>query len=127
MNTDHTGRSPRRWAVVLMAAVMSAVLAWGVLSEGGFLNGQAPTTNPAPATSPVFTPAHSSLGEAVRHFFGMRPDPVQPIAYTHKVHIETAELTCDYCHEGVTQGPVAKIPRVKTCMGCHEYTAVDHP
>ena len=86
--------------------------------------------SPAPALpqSPqIFTPAHSSLSEAVRHFFFIRREPVQPIAYQHKPHIEIAKLECDFCHVGVAKGPVASIPGVKDCMVCHQAIATDKP
>ena len=67
------------------------------------------------------------MGEAARHFFGIRPEPQQPIAYTHKPHIAIAELQCDFCHTGVAQSSRAGIPGVKTCMICHESIATDRP
>jgi len=57
-------------------------------------------------TSPVFTPAHRSLADAIRDFFGMHPTPVQPIAYTHKVHLANG-MDCTNCHTNVENGPVA--------------------
>jgi hypothetical protein len=75
----------------------------------------------------VFTPAHRSFGEAVRHFFSIRPEPVQPIAYQHKPHIEKAKLQCNFCHAAVDKGPVASIPGVKDCMVCHQAIATDKP
>jgi hypothetical protein len=75
----------------------------------------------------VFTTAHSSVADATRDFFGMRPKPQQPIAFPHKTHIAKG-LTCtDYCHESVTKGPVAGLPSVKTCMICHDAIATDRP
>ena len=89
---------------------------------------RAQSKNPAPSrSSQVFTPAHGSFGEAVRHFFGIRTEPVQPIAYQHKPHIEKAKLQCDFCHIGVAKGPAASIPGVKDCMVCHQAIATDKP
>jgi hypothetical protein len=75
------------------------------------------------AESDVFTPAHRSFGEAIRHFFGIEPDPVQPIAFSHRVHVDDVDLECTFCHDGVTIGPVAGIPSVSTCMLCHTEVA----
>ena len=77
-------------------------------------------------TSPVFTPAHRTAWEAVRDFFGWRSAPVQPIAFTHKVHLAQG-IQCVGCHTGVDQGPDAQIPGAKVCMVCHEETATDKP
>jgi hypothetical protein len=73
-----------------------------------------------------FTPGHATLGQALAEFFDMRPAPVQPIAFTHKVHIEK-NLNCELCHAGVTQGPQAGIPSAKLCMVCHQAIATDKP
>lgn len=64
--------------------------------------------------------------DAVREFFGVRAKPVQPIAYTHKVHLANG-LKCPDCHVGVDQGPDARIPSVNFCMGCHQVIATDKP
>ena len=76
--------------------------------------------------SPVFTPAHRSLADAFRDFFGMHPTPVQPIAYTHKVHLANG-MDCTNCHTNVENGPVAGIPSIKLCMMCHQAVATDKP
>jgi Cytochrome c7 and related cytochrome c len=78
-------------------------------------------------SSAVFTPAHATVAEATRDFFGVRPRAEQPIPFPHKTHIEKG-LTCtDYCHESVTKGPIAGLPSVKTCMICHDAIATDRP
>jgi hypothetical protein len=118
MNTAFKPNGPRKWAVVLIAAAATAGLTWGLLSQSSFLSGQTPASS-SPAPSMIFTTAHSSVGEAVRHFFDIRPDPVQPIAFKHIVHNDVAELACTDCHDGATQGPTAKIPSVVWCMSCH--------
>jgi hypothetical protein len=74
----------------------------------------------------VYTTAHSSTYDAVREFFGIRPTPVQPIQFTHKVHLAN-QLQCVYCHTGVDQGPDATIPGTNFCMTCHIAIATDKP
>ncbi len=49
----------------------------------------------------------------------------QPIAYSHAQHAGEYGIQCQYCHVGVTQGPVAGIPSVEKCMGCHTYIATE--
>lgn len=84
-------------------------------------------TNPVQSqTSPVFTPAHRSFVDAIRDFFGVYPAPVQPIAYTHKVHLANG-MKCINCHASVESGPVAGIPSIKLCMMCHQAVAADKP
>jgi hypothetical protein len=79
------------------------------------------------SSSAVFTTARPTVSQAARDFFGIRPTPVQPIAFPHNKHIEKG-LTCtEYCHESATKGPVAGLPSVKTCMICHDAIAADRP
>ncbi len=52
--------------------------------------------------------------------------PIQPIAYTHKVHLAKG-MQCTDCHTGVERGPDAAIPSVKLCMICHQVIATDRP
>jgi hypothetical protein len=57
----------------------------------------------------------------------VRPVPVQPIPFPHKVHIAKG-LTCtDYCHESPAKGPIAGLPSVTTCMICHDSIAKNRP
>ncbi len=83
-------------------------------------------TNPG-ASSEVFTPAHRTFGDAWRDFFNQRPEPVQPIAYTHHVHLVKVGMQCTFCHVGVDTGPDARIPGVQVCMTCHQAVATDRP
>jgi len=78
-------------------------------------------------SSGVFTSAHPSAETAFRDFLDIHPKhPVQPIAYTHAVHLANG-LQCEFCHVGVDQGPDARIPGVAVCMTCHIAIAADKP
>ena len=85
----------------------------------------APVQPPGESTG-VFTTAHRTALDAVREFFGRHPVPVQPIAYTHKVHLANG-MECVNCHTGVDTGPDAQLPSVKLCMMCHQVIATDKP
>jgi hypothetical protein len=52
--------------------------------------------------------------------------PEQPIAYSHQVHIG-AGMQCLYCHPSALRSPVAGIPSVQKCMGCHKVIKTDSP
>lgn len=79
------------------------------------------------SSSTVFSPAHRSVSDAARDFFGMHTPASQPIPFPHKTHIAKG-LTCtDYCHESAAKGPVAGLPSVRTCMICHDAIATDRP
>jgi hypothetical protein len=45
--------------------------------------------------------------------------PVQPIAYSHKVHAGDNKIPCLYCHTSAERGPIAGVPAASTCMNCH--------
>ncbi len=53
--------------------------------------------------------------------------PEQPIAYSHKLHAGDLGIQCQYCHTYARRGPIAGVPTVKRCMGCHELVATDRP
>jgi hypothetical protein len=81
----------------------------------------------APRAANVFTPAHPTMSAAVRDFFGVRPRAEQPFPFPHNVHVANKVGCTEYCHESVVQGPVAGLPSVKICMGCHTSIATDRP
>lgn len=46
--------------------------------------------------------------------------PVQPIAYSHKLHAGDLKIDCKYCHSTVEYSKQASIPSLNTCMNCHK-------
>lgn len=110
--------------IVLTSTVVIAGLAWSLFNQGSAPDGPKPA---ASQLSPIFTPAHGSVGQAFRHFFGIEPEPVQPIPYPHDIHIEKVKLTCKDCHASAAEGPVAGFPSVTACMSCHLFFATEKP
>src|SRR5262245_65536221 len=53
--------------------------------------------------------------------------PAQPINFSHQIHAGKLGMNCLYCHSSAEKSPVANIPAVSTCMGCHKIAAVDRP
>jgi hypothetical protein len=53
--------------------------------------------------------------------------PQQPIDFSHRVHIATDKLDCEYCHSTAHRAALAGIPSVERCMGCHRFVATAHP
>lgn len=45
--------------------------------------------------------------------------PVQPVAYSHKLHAGDLGMDCRYCHSNVEVSQEANIPPTQTCMNCH--------
>ncbi len=54
-------------------------------------------------------------------------ETVQPIRYSHKVHVTQNRIDCRFCHSSATKSKYAGIPSVEKCMICHRVIAVDHP
>jgi hypothetical protein len=48
---------------------------------------------------------------------GQRPD--QPVAFSHKHHVQGLGVQCQYCHVTVEKSGYAGIPSTKVCMNCH--------
>jgi respiratory nitrate reductase gamma subunit len=48
-------------------------------------------------------------------------EPVQPIAFSHRLHVGEMQMSCLYCHSDVEKGPHAGIPGASVCMNCHYY------
>jgi hypothetical protein len=115
---------PRLASLLLVAT--AATLAYALISEIRSST-RAADAQPSGGTSLVFTPAHRTFGEAVRHFFGMRSRAEQPFPFPHNRHVEKGLKCTEYCHEAVTKGPVAGLPSIKTCMICHDAIATERP
>ena len=53
--------------------------------------------------------------------------PVQPIAFSHKLHAGTMQIDCQYCHAAVMVSAHATIPAVSVCMNCHSVARKNRP
>jgi formate-dependent nitrite reductase cytochrome c552 subunit len=45
--------------------------------------------------------------------------PVQPVAYSHRLHTGQLGMDCRYCHSAVEAAPHSNLPATQTCMNCH--------
>jgi len=116
-------RKFRHSALILASTGLASLAVLGALASRGSEGAVSP---PQVDASQVFTPAHRTALDAVREFFLRHPVPVQPIAYTHKVHLANG-MQCVNCHTGVDTGPDAQLPSIKLCMMCHQAIATDKP
>ena len=55
------------------------------------------------------------------------PPGEQPIAFSHARHVEQAGIDCQFCHAYARRGPVAGIPSVERCVGCHRGILTERP
>ena len=53
--------------------------------------------------------------------------PVQPVPYSHKLHVGDLGLDCRYCHASVEVSSVANVPPTQVCMNCHRVVKRDSP
>lgn len=55
--------------------------------------------------------------------------PIQPIAFSHKVHAGDNKIDCQYCHSSAKHSKTSGVPTANICMNCHknisEYTGTD--
>jgi Cytochrome c7 and related cytochrome c len=64
-----------------------------------------------------FTPKYTRVGYS----------PVQPVAYSHALHVGQLGMDCRYCHSFVDQAAASNVPTTQTCMNCHALIQKDNP
>lgn len=79
--------------------------------------GQADTV--APAAIQPRTPTGQTAEEAIAAHEEATAGPLQPIPFNHRFHSQELQMQCEYCHGGTENSPVAILPPVELCMGCH--------
>ncbi len=52
---------------------------------------------------------------------------MQPIPFSHKLHVTDNQIGCTLCHAYAARGPVAGIPSDARCNGCHKFVGMDKP
>lgn len=50
-----------------------------------------------------------------------------PIPFDHTIHAGRYAIPCLSCHAFADKSPVAGIPSLQRCMGCHRFVASDKP
>lgn len=64
-----------------------------------------------------FTPKYTRVGY----------QPIQPVSFSHNIHVEQLGLDCRYCHDGVEKSWYSNVPSSSTCMNCHNQVLKDDP
>ena len=49
--------------------------------------------------------------------------PVQPIAFSHRIHAGDNKIDCQYCHSAAKHSKSSGIPSTNVCMNCHKNIA----
>jgi hypothetical protein len=45
--------------------------------------------------------------------------PVQPVPFSHQIHVGQLGMDCRYCHQHVESSKHATVPSTQVCMSCH--------
>ncbi len=80
---------------------------------------------PAPAEAELAL-APSAVGGTGDTTAGSDP-AAQPIAFSHSHHVTEIGIDCQFCHAYARRGPVAGIPSVQRCAGCHQVVLSEQP
>ena len=120
---------------VKSASVTRLIAFYAVVAAGSVGCSVVERNVPRPASAPllpgqtaeVFTTARPTFAAALNDFLDRRPAPVQPIEFPHVIHVQKKIACTDNCHEAALTGPVAGLPSVRVCMGCHNTIATDRP
>jgi len=48
-------------------------------------------------------------------------EPIQPLAYSHRLHAGELGIDCKFCHTGAEISRTAGIPSANVCMDCHRF------
>jgi hypothetical protein len=49
--------------------------------------------------------------------------PAQPIPFSHRIHADTKQINCFFCHPYASESSNAGIPPVEKCLLCHSVVA----
>jgi hypothetical protein len=55
-----------------------------------------------------------------------RAAPQQPLAFDHEAMVQQG-ITCTFCHTEAQRSPMAGMPSMQKCMGCHTVIDADKP
>lgn len=53
--------------------------------------------------------------------------PLQPIAFSHRLHAGDKRIDCRFCHSYVDRSAHPGIPAVEKCLYCHKFIIPNHP
>jgi hypothetical protein len=72
-------------------------------------------------TLAIGLPVVVSTGDLRLPFDQSGYEPVQPIAFSHRLHAGEMGIDCLFCHTGAERSRHAGFPSVSTCFSCHEF------
>ena len=101
-------------ATVVVTLVLLALIGWVFLkSNNGFLK-------IASTIVLVFLGVYFGFTALMSVGVDEGYQPVQPIAFSHKIHAGDNKIDCQYCHSSAKHSKTSGIPSVNVCMNCHK-------
>ena len=93
----------------------------GIAAVGNLRSTESQEARSLPPLLPIeqYTAPGITAAEAIDAHAAATTGPVQPIPFNHRFHVQEIGMQCAYCHGGTESSPVATMPAVETCMGCH--------
>ena len=64
-----------------------------------------------------FTPKYTRVGY----------QPVQPVPFSHDIHVAQLGMDCRYCHSFVEVAAHSNVPNTQVCMNCHSQVQKENP
>ena len=101
------------------------VVAGLVLVSLAFEARRSRTSAPVVAASAAVQDAQLALDPDT--LVGWYEGPAQPIFFSHRRHAGVYQIDCLYCHSNTDVSPVAPIPALETCLGCHRVVKATSP
>jgi hypothetical protein len=49
---------------------------------------------------------------------------IQPIEFSHKIHVEKSEIPCEFCHIYARRSINSGVPPMANCYGCHKHNLI---
>ena len=109
-----TPKDSTEWMSYIVVLVLLIIVAWIFLkSNNGFLKIVATIFILLLGTYILFD---SLMGIGVDQDY----QPIQPIAFSHKIHAGDNKIDCQYCHSSAKNSKTSGIPSVNVCMNCHK-------
>ena len=109
-----------RPATVALVTALAMFLGTGVLTV--FV-----AQEPEPAGAELSLEPSAEGGVGVEDAAAPLDPDAQPIAFSHSHHVTEVGIDCQFCHAYARRGPVAGIPSVQRCAGCHQVVLSEQP
>jgi mono/diheme cytochrome c family protein len=107
-------RHPIPWMTYVVILAIAGLVAWiYFVSDNGFLKISA-------TIFVLILVGYIGLNALMDLGIDQDYQPIQPIAFSHKIHAGDNKIDCQYCHSTAKHSKHSGIPSVNVCMNCHK-------